>query len=251
MARYSYFAHSSPTGITPWYWFTKSGYRFIYAGENLAINFSDSGAVNQAWMNSPGHRSNILNINFTEIGIATAEGMYQGQPTTYVVQMFGKPIQTALPPLTPIASAKEQEAKVTLPTEPKVVPVTETYLPDRQAGTFIAVKNAEVEEPPLRQGSAGQAPLSSLQPSASSVVHSATEYATLPQKIFSSPRTMLELIYFILIAVVLSAIVLSLGIELRHHHAKHLISGVFVIILLVGLTYLYQHISGLGGVAIL
>ena len=62
---------------------------------------------------------------------------------------------------------------------------------------------------------------------------------------------MLELIYFILIAVVLSAIVLSLGIELRHHHAKHLISGVFVIILLVGLTYLYQHISGLGGVAIL
>ena len=42
MASKSYFAHVSPEGVNPWHWFTSAGYNFVYAGENLAINFSDS-----------------------------------------------------------------------------------------------------------------------------------------------------------------------------------------------------------------
>ncbi len=99
MARGGYFAHISPNGRTPWYWFKQKGYDFLYAGENLAVNFTSSGDINTAWMNSQGHKANILNKNFTEIGVATAKGLYKGKETTFVVQMFGQ-----LAPITPLQS---------------------------------------------------------------------------------------------------------------------------------------------------
>lgn len=91
MASKGYFAHNSPEGVTPWHWFNEVGYKFVYAGENLAINFNESSEVNTAWLNSPTHKANIMNDRFTEIGIATAEGIYQGKNSIFVVQMFGKP----------------------------------------------------------------------------------------------------------------------------------------------------------------
>jgi len=97
MAANNYFAHTSPTGITPWDWFEQVGYGFTYAGENLAVNFSDSADVTSAWMNSPEHRANILNANFTQIGMATATGTYEGHPAIYVVEEFGTPVPPAPP----------------------------------------------------------------------------------------------------------------------------------------------------------
>lgn len=91
MATKGYFSHNSPDGTTPWYWFGTAGYDFETAGENLAIDFFESAEVESAWMNSPTHYANIVNESFTEIGIATAHGMYQGHQTTFVVQLFGKP----------------------------------------------------------------------------------------------------------------------------------------------------------------
>ena len=88
LAENQYFSHTSPGGISPWQWFNEVGYRFKYAGENLAVNFVDSTDVERAWMNSPSHRANILNDNFTEIGVATAEGIYQGRSTIFVFQLF-------------------------------------------------------------------------------------------------------------------------------------------------------------------
>jgi hypothetical protein len=104
MAAKGYFAHQGPGGEKPWYWMSRAGYRYLYAGENLAIDFVNSEDVEIAWMNSPGHRANILNGYFTEIGIATAEGVYEGRPTTFVVQMFGKPLAVARPQ--PVAGAE-------------------------------------------------------------------------------------------------------------------------------------------------
>lgn len=91
MAAKGYFSHNSPDGKTPWYWFDFIGYSFKYAGENLAINFQDSKEVNDAWLASPEHKANILNPQFTEIGIATAAGMYDGKKVVFVVQLFGTP----------------------------------------------------------------------------------------------------------------------------------------------------------------
>ncbi len=86
-----YFAHQSPDGRQPWDWIKDEGYKYVYAGENLAINFSDSIDVYQAWMNSPGHRANILNPNYTEIGVATKKIYIDGRESIVVVQMFGSP----------------------------------------------------------------------------------------------------------------------------------------------------------------
>ena len=58
MAAKGYFAHIAPDGKDSWYWFAQQDYTFDYAGENLAVDFSDSGDVERAWMNSPTHRAN-------------------------------------------------------------------------------------------------------------------------------------------------------------------------------------------------
>jgi uncharacterized protein YkwD len=91
MAAKGYFAHNTPDGKTPWYWFEKAGYEYIYAGENLAVNFEESANVETAWMNSPGHFLNIMNPKYTEIGIATSTGLYKGRTVIFVVQLFGTP----------------------------------------------------------------------------------------------------------------------------------------------------------------
>lgn len=89
MAKNSYFSHESPTGVTPWHWFEVAGYPFVHAGENLAVYFTDSDEVVDAWMKSPTHRANIVNSQYREIGIGTARGVYKGYETVFVVQLFG------------------------------------------------------------------------------------------------------------------------------------------------------------------
>jgi len=89
MIKNNYFAHNSPQKITPWYWFEKNNYNYAYAGENLAINFSDAERQQGAWMNSATHRKNILNENYREIGVVVEKGVIDGQEGIITVQFFG------------------------------------------------------------------------------------------------------------------------------------------------------------------
>ena len=91
MIENDYFAHQSPTGISPWHWFREAGYNYKYAGENLAIGFFESEEVNKAWIDSLSHKRNLLNPNYSEIGIAVIKGDFQGKETSVVVQLFGAP----------------------------------------------------------------------------------------------------------------------------------------------------------------
>lgn len=93
MAKYGYFAHTSPEGKTPWYWLKQVGYQYQYAGENLAVNFSDSKDVTIAWMNSPSHKANIEKENYTEVGTGIANGIYEGKKTIFVAQLYANPIK--------------------------------------------------------------------------------------------------------------------------------------------------------------
>lgn len=87
----NYFEHNSPSGITPWYWVKKVGYRYTFVGENLSLNYFTSESAHTALMNSPGHRANILNDNFTEIGINYVRGKLNGEDAFFVVQHFASP----------------------------------------------------------------------------------------------------------------------------------------------------------------
>lgn len=89
MVAHNYFAHTSSAGLTPWHWFELVGYDYKYAGENLAINFTTAEAQQAAWMNSPTHKKNILNINYSEIGVAVAAGEVNGTMGIIAVQEFG------------------------------------------------------------------------------------------------------------------------------------------------------------------
>lgn len=104
MARRGYFSHTGPDGEKPWVWLQKVGYVYTYAGENLAVNFVDSSDVTKAWINSPKHKANLENSNFKEIGIGTAEGVYEGKMTTYVVQFFATPAEAESVPATSVAT---------------------------------------------------------------------------------------------------------------------------------------------------
>lgn len=91
MFTYNYWAHTSPTGKTPWDFFTASGYEYSVAGENLAKDFYDTDGLIKAWMNSPTHRENIVNPKYQEIGIGVVNGVLGGIKTTLVVQHFATP----------------------------------------------------------------------------------------------------------------------------------------------------------------
>lgn len=105
MIKNEYFSHISPTGITPWYWFLRTGYNYKYAGENLAIGFFESTEVYNAWLNSPSHKANLINPNYREIGTAVATG-YGDNKAVVVVQLFGsEKISAATKPSAPVVKA--------------------------------------------------------------------------------------------------------------------------------------------------
>ena len=107
MAAKGYFAHVTPDGYQPWHFLELVGYRYVAAGENLAVNFDDSEDVEKAWMNSPTHRENLLRADYTHVGIAVARGTYKGKEATFVAQFFAKPASAASVPTpapTPVPS---------------------------------------------------------------------------------------------------------------------------------------------------
>ncbi len=94
-----YFEHVSPSGVDPGELVKKYGYDYIVSGENLILgNFADEKEIVQDWMNSPGHRANILNNRFTDIGVAIIKGTYKGRTVWVGVQEFGLPLSSCPAP---------------------------------------------------------------------------------------------------------------------------------------------------------
>lgn len=89
MFEYDYWAHNSPSGKTPWVFIKSEGYRYVYAGENLARGFSNAEDVVKAWMASPDHRSNMLSSNYQDVGFAVAIGELNGEETVLIVEELG------------------------------------------------------------------------------------------------------------------------------------------------------------------
>ena len=92
----NYWAHTSPTGVTPWKWLGDAGYNYDVAGENLAKNYASAKATVDAWMASPTHKANIMNGKYQDVGFAVVDGVLDGRPTTLVVAYYGAPISAAV-----------------------------------------------------------------------------------------------------------------------------------------------------------
>ena len=87
MADKGYFDHTSPTYGSPFNMLSHFGVKYTAAGENIAAGQKSASEVMNSWMNSSGHRANILNANYEQIGIGYVTG---GQYGTYWVQLFIK-----------------------------------------------------------------------------------------------------------------------------------------------------------------
>jgi len=239
MATKGYFAHHSPSGVSPWYWISQSGYGFTYAGENLAVNFDDSDAVNTAWMNSPTHRANILNNRFTEIGIATSKGIYEGGETTFVVQMFGRPM------LKPTASKSAES--------PSAVVVSNLSLQGESAGnknekvsgseisvtelassstasesgnqTFVAVENSGTDVASASAGAVSGAEIA--------------RYSSLWARFVTSPTKTLAVVYLAISALLLAGLLSVLFVK-HNRRVRHVIIIITLLILLCGIFYAYR-----------
>ncbi len=118
-----YFAHIDPDGHYIWDKIISEGYSpYLQLGENLAIEFFDTDSLVSAWMNSPGHRDNILQQGFKDDGMGLAFGnSSQGQYHSAIANTFGTlavftKVEPANPPPAPVANPTPQ------PAAPKPVP---------------------------------------------------------------------------------------------------------------------------------
>jgi hypothetical protein len=228
MAAKGYFAHNSPEGLTPWYWISKAGYNYVYAGENLAVDFTDSNDVVQAWMNSPGHRANILNDHYTEIGVATAQGEYQGRPTIFVVEMFGSP-KIALAATTPLATNSSTSTLATTQPTPTPKPAPKVLSAESKPHTKTI---APVE------GMATS--VSTTAPVLTTIVPAETSQTepTAFQKILVNPSKTLRLIYLLLALFIIISLALFIFIEWRVQHPKNIAYACLLLIILGSFFYI-------------
>lgn len=150
MLQEDYFAHISPSGVTPWFWMKKVGYGYYIAGENLAIDFNQAEDVVTAWLNSPTHKENMLHPEYTETGVAAVTGEFLGGTSTIVVHMFGRPVGTAaagepapapvsVPGSTPVSAPTSLPESV--PTPPPSLRVPRITLQDSKVvGNLVALR---------------------------------------------------------------------------------------------------------------
>ncbi|OGG51389.1 hypothetical protein A2704_03405 [Candidatus Kaiserbacteria bacterium RIFCSPHIGHO2_01_FULL_54_36b] len=222
MAKRGYFAHSSPEGYDSWHWFKKVGYQFSYAGENLAVDFVDSADVERAWMNSPTHRGNLLDPHFTEIGIATAEGVFEGRPTTFVVQMFGAPAGASevATPVREIAAPQDATAIAVATTEPT---------------TNVLGTSAEQAQAPIAHAGETHPIAAVTAPSGKAPAGAIKQYAPMWGFLATSPKTTLRWAYYAVGLLVLLALLITTGLELRWHHRRAFTVAFCLLVFMSGL----------------
>jgi len=120
-----YFAHVSPQGKEPSDWVDEAGYTYKLTGENLALgDFSSDADLVAAWMNSPGHRANILKPEYTEIGVAVGKGMFEGREMWLAVQVFGHPM--------PVCPLPSEQTKQNITTNQNTLKQLQTQLTDKK-----------------------------------------------------------------------------------------------------------------------
>jgi len=231
MVANDYFAHTSPAGVTPWYWFQNAGYNFAAAGENLAVNFSDSADVTSAWLNSPEHRANILNAGFTEIGMATAQGSYEGHPAIYIVELFGTPAPTF--GLGPTANAATVPAPAT-----STKPVSKPGEPVKTRASALSTTTAS--------GTANLVAVTGT----TAVPATPIRNANLVQTAAANPVGTIDYFYLGIALLFAVALALNMFIKIRVQY-KSLILGGMLVILVTGLFIVLNHHFALAGAVVL
>jgi Cysteine-rich secretory protein family len=237
MAKNGYFAHTSPEGKTPWYWFDQAGYKYTYAGENLAVNFFDSEEVEQAWMNSPTHRANIVKENYTEIGIGIASGIYQGRNTVFVAQLFGKPApiipENIMPDkIVPVVPIKQTPKVVPVAPKPAPAPVP---APVPTPAPVVAQNPQPTSVTVLGEETTSVVPVSNIKAPSPNFLH----------RILTSPRSSVSYAYMVISLFVFFALALYIFIKSEIKHPVMIARGAALIVVIAVLSFVNLRIFNL------
>lgn len=243
MASKGYFAHTSPEGKTPWYWFDQVGYKYSYAGENLAVNFFESKDVAEAWMNSPSHRANIVKKDYTEIGIGVANGIYEGRDTVFVAQLFGAPIVSAFN----TTDKTNTETKPTTTTKP-VTSTTKKPAPTKKPTPASTNKvTANKPTPPVETKVLSEETSLPTTPNQTNLTKN-VHLTFLPVKMFlekivTSPRESLTYILELIALIIFLSIILVHVIAYERRHTLGVARGLAVIALIGSILFMNFNLS--------
>jgi hypothetical protein len=261
MAQNEYFAHYSPTGVSPWYWFDQVEYNYLHAGENLAVHFTESNEVVEAWMDSPTHRANIMNGQYAEIGVGTARGEYKGRPTIYVVQLFGTPRSIVAGAATDIGSNEITVEKVAITPEPAdVAPATvdreEITTNSEPEPDLLALAEPDLTEEnlPILEESAVTEPVTVYEslattsrdgePAVPASLERESYAVPLPLQSATAASLWLETLYAFLALVVVGALTVSLALEWRRHNLIQTAYAGGLLVVMALLLYIHTALTG-------
>lgn len=237
MALHGYFAHTSPQGKTPWYWFDQVGYKYALAGENLAVNFFESRDVAEAWMDSPTHRANIMKKDYTEIGIGVATGTYEGRHTVFVAQLFGTPLAI---PTTPAASAPAVPTQPAIKTTPEATtpatPKTPPVAPRAPTQTTPAVTPRTVATSPTEMQVLGEE---------TTAIESASLFSQMKsfiEKVLASPREYVTYVYGGILLIVILALALAVFIKREFQHPDIIGRGAAIVAIIILLIFVNREV---------
>jgi hypothetical protein len=142
-----YFSHTSPGGKAFYRWVDSTGYEYSAVAENLAVNLNMISAPEMisSWLNSPGHRANLLSSAYTEAGMGVSHGVYQGQEAVFAVHVFAHPknrVVAKTASSVPVAAAPINNVE-----KPEVAPVvakSQKSVPVKSVKAKPVVKNVDV-----------------------------------------------------------------------------------------------------------
>ncbi len=171
MVARNYWSHTTPDGQEPWIFINQTGYLYETAGENLAYGFGTSLEAVVGWMNSPGHRANILNATYSEVGFGIANSpSYQGDgEQTIVVAMYAKPVVTARPQPSPAPPVPKPASVVPAQPAPAVPAPPKPQQPATPSPTETPASKPDIKTAPsetkvtwIQMATSGAAPWSAV-----------------------------------------------------------------------------------------
>jgi hypothetical protein len=194
-------------------------YNYTYAGENLAMNFSEAEDALSAWLASPTHRDNILSQNYEDIGVAVVVGEINGTETTLVVQLFGQRFVAIAGEETFRPEARE--VQVPAPNNQPSIPV------ENQAPATVEITpQASQQEVTLTSGNSG---------------HWLTKFINF------STRFIFVLLVFIIIN-----LLLTIFIRIEIQHKPIILHSLLVILLGLAMIFFRTHfMEGLGQIIVM
>ncbi|OGH92724.1 MAG: hypothetical protein A2563_03575 [Candidatus Magasanikbacteria bacterium RIFOXYD1_FULL_40_23] len=207
MAEKSYFAHAREEKSLS-SWLKGANYKYLVAGENLAVGFSSAEEIVKAWKNSPTHYANLIDPEFKDLGVGLSGGIYNGRATVFVAQHLGAQVaavKTGAQPAKKVIAKKSSSVEIKAEIPPPVVEVAKV------SSSVLAGKIEDAQEvaPPVMSANQ-QTPIDRYM-QAKRVLLPITSIFAVSQNIY------LSAIFFFSFILLLNIVIVVAAGKKRHH----------------------------------